>query len=92
MTEAVCFNCGEMKFGAFVDCPTCGVKPETDDDLAVSLALTDHYLDMATLEQLGLSIKSGKPPCLDDDIKEEFLRNIAEFKKTRLGLLTIGAP
>jgi hypothetical protein len=92
MTDAVCFYCGDMKFGAFTDCPTCGVKPETDDDLALSLALTDHYLSKANLEQFSQSIQAGKPACLDDDVREKFLHNLAEFRKTKLGQLTIGAP
>jgi hypothetical protein len=27
MTAALCLACGEMKFGAWVDCPSCGFEP-----------------------------------------------------------------
>ena len=44
MTTAVCFRCGELKFGAFCPCQ-CGAMPQTEDELAISLAMTDHYFD-----------------------------------------------
>jgi hypothetical protein len=50
MTRAVCFKCGAIKFGAFCPCPECGDVPATEDDLALSLAMSDHYFDMATLD------------------------------------------
>lgn len=53
MTQAVCFKCGEMKHGAFTDCPHCGGRPVTDDELVLSLAMTDHYFDLATMKQMG---------------------------------------
>jgi hypothetical protein len=65
MTMAVCFKCGVIKFGAFVPCPECSALPRTEDDLALSLAMTDHYFDMPTLEQIGASVRDGKPPHLD---------------------------
>ena len=90
MTDAVCFNCGEIKFGAFVHCPGCGVKPKTDDELALSLGITDHYFDISTLKKIGLSIREGKTPHLEGAMKEDFLREITKLKLTELGDLTIG--
>ena len=55
MTMAVCFNCGEIKFGAFVDCKKCNTKPQNHDDRAVSLFLTDHFFKMDTLNELLIS-------------------------------------
>ena len=59
MTTAVCFKCGAIKFGAFVPCPECGGFPRNEDELALSLAMTDHYFDMPTLDQMGATIRDG---------------------------------
>lgn len=60
MTQAVCFKCGEMKHGAFTDCPHCGGRPVTDDELVLSLAMTDHYFDLATMKQMGAQAQSSR--------------------------------
>lgn len=92
MTQAVCFNCGEMKFGAFSECAACGVRPSTDDDFVLSLAMTDHYFDMATMGQMGRAIKEGKPPHLDDDTRRRLLGELASVRKTPLGRFIGAAP
>src|SRR5579871_5234 len=76
MTTAVCFKCGAIKFGAFVPCPECSGFPQTEDDLALSLAMTDHYFDMPTLEQMGASVRDGVPPHLDPDTHRELIQQI----------------
>ena len=60
MTTAVCFNCGEIKFGAFTPCEKCKIIPKNEDDLVLSLAMTDHYFDISTLEQVAETIRSGE--------------------------------
>lgn len=30
----------------------------------LSLAMTDHYFDLATMKQMGAAVKEGKPPHL----------------------------
>jgi len=67
---AVCFNCREIKFGAFVDCDKCNAKPMTDDDRAVSLILTDHFFEMYALRELGESIKNGEKFTIPEEHKE----------------------
>ena len=47
------FKCGEIKFGAFVLCPHCNARPSADEELVLSLAMTDHYFDLATMKQMG---------------------------------------
>lgn len=67
MTTAVCFRCGKLKFGAFCPCE-CGAMPQTEDELAISLAMTDHYFDEPTLLQIGAAVKmNGAPPALDPE-------------------------
>lgn len=77
MTQAVCFKCGAIKFGAFCPCPECDVTPKTEDDLVISLAMTDHYFDMDTLKQIGESVRErGEPPNLDPETRQNLLETI----------------
>ncbi len=76
MTMAVFFKCGVIKFGAFVPCPECSGVPKNEDDLAISLAMTDHYFDMPTLEQMGASVRDGKPIQLDPDSRANLIDSI----------------
>jgi hypothetical protein len=93
MTQAVCFKCGKMKHGAFTNCPHCGGRPVTDDELVLSLAITDHYFDLATMKQIGADVAEGKPPHLDEKSRQGLLTQLENFKKTPLGgLLGSGAP
>ena len=73
MTTAVCFKCGEQKFGAFTPCGICKQIPRTDDELVLSIAMTDHYFSVENLMQMGQRIKEGKPPELSGDTKKQLL-------------------
>ena len=48
MTTAVCYKCGALKFGAFTPCGKCQSAPSTEDELALSMGMTDHYFDKET--------------------------------------------
>jgi hypothetical protein len=76
MTMAVCFKCGKIKFGAFVPCPDCRTAPQTEDDLVRSLAMTDHYFDMPTLEQMGAAVRDGNPPQLAPETHAQLIDTI----------------
>lgn len=47
--------------GAFLPCFDCGAVPETEDDLAVSLVLTERYFDSADLKDISATMRSGGP-------------------------------
>jgi hypothetical protein len=51
MTWALCFHCGEVKFGAICPCPKCQV-PSTGD-MNLDIAFSDHNMTKATLEDFG---------------------------------------
>ncbi|MBA6348812.1 hypothetical protein [Colwellia sp. BRX8-9] len=87
MTQAVCFKCGEIKFGAFMLCSHCSATPSADEDLVLSLSMTDHYLDLATLKRIGGDIKIGKFPHLDEESRQYLLKELQEFKKNPLSNL-----
>lgn len=76
MTMAVCYKCGEIKFGAFCPCPKCHRCPTSEDDLALSLAMTDHYFDLPSLEQMGKDLQNGKPLHLDDETRAQLIEVI----------------
>ena len=85
MTQAVCFKCGDIKWGAFSNCENCGARPKSDDDLMLSLAFSDHYFDLAKLQQFGRDIAAGRSPQLDPSIKEK-LRPAVREAKVMLGI------
>lgn len=83
MTTAVCFQCGHLKFGSFMPCDQCQARPRTDDEMIVSLAMSDHYFDQPTLEQMSQYIQEhGRPPQLDPESEKVFRRNYEEVKAT----------
>jgi hypothetical protein len=55
MTWALCFNCGNIKFGALCPCSECGVSTCGNTDL--DILFSDHHLARRCLEELGSVIK-----------------------------------
>ncbi len=53
---ALCLRCGEMKFGAFCACPTCGVASTGNPQL--DIRFSDHHFDSTSLSELGLVVKA----------------------------------
>jgi len=90
MTQAVCFKCGEIKYGAFTKCSHCGERPVTDDELVLSLAMTDHCLDSTTIKQMGAAVAEGKPPNLDEKSRQDLLKQLVNARKTPVGRLLGG--
>jgi hypothetical protein len=86
MTTAVCFNCGEIKFGAFTPCEKCEATPVNEDDLAISLAMTDHYFDMPTLEQMASDIRIGERLTLEPETYEALIQ-LVRMKDVVQGML-----
>ena len=72
MTVAVCFNCGEMKFGSLTECDHCGIQPETDHDKTVSIHLTDWIYSSEQLEEVSEAIKSGVKIQMNDEAVREW--------------------
>jgi hypothetical protein len=83
MTMAVCFKCGKLKSGAFLPCEACLAVPHDEEEIAISLAITDHYFDLPTLKQIGSSIADGNPPQLDEHTHAQMLTLIRGSDATR---------
>lgn len=85
MTEAVCFHCGDTKWGSFNACESCGLKPKSDDDLMLSLMLTEHNLSADELARFARSIKAGRPPVIPESERIR-LRPAIEQAKVMMGI------
>ena len=82
MTVAVCALCGAIKHGAFTPCGEFGQTPKSDIDLAYSLALTDHYFRVDTLQEISDDFKkTGERPHLSPDQEAQMLSAALETKK-----------
>lgn len=66
MTWAICLNCGDMKFGAMVPCPTCHVT--SVGNLGLDIAFTDHRMAKESLEQLSAIMLTIRRSCADDEL------------------------
>jgi hypothetical protein len=85
MTIALCVNCGSLKFGSFVSCNDCGFVPESEIDMAYSLAISDHYFKKEVLDQISEAMKNGHPrPSLPPDQEEVFLRTVRESPMSKM--------
>jgi len=76
MTTAVCFKCGEIKYGAFNVCTGCNSEPITEDDFVLSLVMTDHYFGINELRKMSYDIKSGKELLLSNETRGYLSKSI----------------
>ena len=56
MTTALCTNCGNLKFGAYLSCEKCGCGSTGNMDL--DMAFTDHYVTERTLREFGQVVQT----------------------------------
>lgn len=80
MTQAICFNCGEIKFGSFTECGKCGFTPVSDDDEVVSFLLTDHFYNIDELKTLSNRIKNGAEIEVSEEKKQQVISDIKEVR------------
>jgi hypothetical protein len=55
MTDALCFNCVAIKFGALCPCFECGAP--ASGQMNLDIAFSDHHFSRHTLEEFGEVIK-----------------------------------
>ena len=80
MTVALCVRCGTFKHGVFNTCNACGFRPVDDHDMAYSLALTDHYFALETLQEIGGAIPAHGRPSLPPEQEKQMLATISTQK------------
>jgi hypothetical protein len=66
MTQALCFHCGETKFGALCPCPECQSGPT--GDIQLDIAFSDHHMSVASIAGFGRAIKAIRMVCEDDEL------------------------
>jgi hypothetical protein len=67
MTYALCFNCGEVKFGSFCACPNCSIT--SCGDMALDMDFSDHVFSKKTLQEFGVVIKAISSVCKDQETR-----------------------
>lgn len=65
MTQALCLNCGQMKFGAMVACAAC--RQPAAPRIEVNLLFSSHYLHPATLKALQPVVLALHRACADHE-------------------------
>jgi hypothetical protein len=73
MTVAVCLKCGTMKCGAFTPCSECGFDPETDEERAKHLMVTDWYFAEEDLKGIAEKIQAGEEVTFDPQSLASFI-------------------
>ena len=66
MTYALCFNCGDTKFGTLNPCPSCSA-PATGD-INLDIAFSDHHISKDSLEKLGAVVAAIKTQSDDQEL------------------------
>jgi hypothetical protein len=67
MTQALCLNCGETKFGAICPCPECGVA--STGDMSLDIAFSDHHMVVETIAEFGRVVRAIRMVCDDDELR-----------------------
>lgn len=94
MTRAVCLGCGAFKVGAWTPCRACGHTPETPEDQARHVLVSDQVLDGPALEAVAERVARGEPVELDEEEVEDWARTIAANPTPPIwfALLVVGVP
>ena len=84
MTTAVCWKCGAFKMGLLTECLTCSSTPRHEDDLIISIALSEYCADQDTLQHYQSAIRAGKTLRIDQELKDR-LKPMAQGFSLMLG-------
>jgi hypothetical protein len=76
VTIAICFNCGEFKHGALTLCKKCNTVPKSEESVALSIVITDHYFDESTLNHISISMKKGSKVELSSELLRVWIEQI----------------
>ena len=81
MTKAVCWQCGEFKFGAFLPCSACNSEPTDDYEIMVSLLLTDNDHSEDELLSLQERIRRGAKVEITEEMRTALLPAVEVAKR-----------
>lgn len=86
MSISVCFKCGTTKLEPACPCTKCRTTPASEDELAVSMALTDTLMSNDELHDIAGTIAAGKPYKLEPELRTRMivaLRKSGRFSKAK---------
>ncbi len=81
--NAVCIHCGKRKSGALTLCGVCGRAPDSSEEMAQAVLLSDHNLLGEDLGTLAARIASGEGVTFRTEDVERIARNIDVTRKGR---------
>jgi len=81
MTKAICWECGEFKFGAFLPCSACNSEPTDDYEIMVSLLLTDNDHSEDELISLQERIRRGAKVEITEEMRTALLPAVEVAKR-----------
>ena len=81
MTKAICWECGEFKFGAFLPCSACNSEPTNDYEIMVSLLLTDNDHSEDELLSLQERIRRGANVEITEEMRTALLPAVEVAKR-----------
>jgi hypothetical protein len=67
MTMALCFSCGNVKWGAIVPCDECGIG--STGEMGLDILFSDHHMAVSTLEQFGQIVKRINREVIDEEVR-----------------------
>ena len=65
---ALCFNCGHIKFGAFIQCDECGYDPNSEVMRDASIRFSDWFLSDEDFKFYSSVIKQIHSSCNDEEL------------------------
>ena len=78
MTVAVCIRCGARKKGALSTCDWCGFDPQTSEDQAKAILLSDRNMTPEQLEVVSQKIEADERPEFDEAACDELAEYIRQ--------------
>ncbi len=76
MTMALCFNCGNTKFGALLPCPECGAG--STGNMGLDIAFSEHHMSGGSIEGFGKVIRAINQVCDDESPRaKSFIRYVS---------------
>jgi hypothetical protein len=88
VTMALCFHCGQTKFGEICPCPDCRVS--STGNIQLDIAFSDHHLSVATIGAFGEVVRALRRVCPDD--KDRFWAFIHYVSTNHPDILHIESP
>ena len=89
MSRAICLCCQAQKKGALTPCLKCGFDPQTPEEQARSLMLSDHDLGETSLEEFTDELSRIDMGQMEKESRKSLRSCIATFFLIYLGIIVL---